>query len=97
MRFRIFYLLVLASLLGTPVLIHRTRAAQMCDNLGSPTECALLANDPWWVRPAGLLSAFTLGAAGFLFAQAWVDRRREKDMLDAVGVHVREEDLPLEE
>ena len=97
MRFRIFYLLVLASLLGTPVLIHRTHAQQMCASLGSPTECAMLVNDPWWMRPAGLLSALTLAAAAYIFAQSWVDRRREKDMLDAVGVHVREEALPLEE
>ena len=97
MRFRIFYLLVLASLLGTPVLIHRTRAAQTCADLGSPTECAQLVTDPWWIRPAGLLSALTLGVAAYIFAQSWVERRREIEMLDAVGVHVREEDLPLEE
>ncbi len=69
----------------------------MCADLGSPTECALLVNDPWWMRPAGLLSAVTLAAAAFIFAQSWTDRHREKQMLDAVGVHVREEDLPLEE
>ncbi len=97
MRFRIFYLLVLASLLGTPVLAHRARTAQMCASLGDTASCALIAPDPWWMRPAGLLSALALGTAAVLFAQAWTERHREKEMLDAVGVHMREEDLPLEE
>lgn len=97
MRFRVFYLLVLASLLGMPVLLHRAHTQQVCAALPDASTCAVVAPDPFWMRPLGLLSALTLGAAVYLFATAWSARHREKEMLDAVGVHVREEDLPLEE
>ena len=97
MRFRVFYLLVLASLLGTPVLLHRANTEQRCAQIPDPAECAVVAPDPLWMRPAGLLSLAAMVAAGYLFATAWTARHREKQMLDDVGVHVREEELPLEE
>ncbi len=97
MRFRVFYLLVLASLLGTPVLLHRNTVLQQCAQLPDAAMCATVAPDPFWVRPAGLLSLLALGAAAYLAAVGWTARHREKEMLDGVGVHVREEDLPLEE
>ncbi len=97
MRFRIFYLLVLASLMGMPVLLHRAHTQQACAQISDAAICAVVAPDAWWMRPLGLLSAVSLVAAAYVFAAAWSARRREKEMLDDVGVHVREEDLPLEE
>ena len=97
MRFRVFYLIVLASLLGTPVLVHRANAAQRCASIADPAMCAAALPDPAWVRPAGLLSLLALVTAGVLYARAYAARQQEKQMLDAVGVHVPEQDLPLEE
>ena len=97
MRFRVFYLSVLASLLGMPVLLHRAATQQTCAQIPDAAQCAVVAPDPFWMRPAGLLSLLSLLAAAYLFAIAWTARHREKAMLDDVGVHVREEDLPLEE
>ena len=97
MRFRIFYLVVLASLLGTPVLVHRTNVQQRCAAIPDPATCAMVVPDPFWLRPAGLLSALSLAFAAYLLTRAYTARHREKVMLDQVGVHVPEEDLPLEE
>lgn len=96
MRFRISLLFLLASLLGTPVLLYRANMQQRCGDVGYDV-CRAISPDPVWVRPAGILSAFILACVAALFAQAWTARHREKEMLDQVGVHVREEDLPLEE
>lgn len=96
MRFRIGLLLLFASLLGTPVLLYRANVQQSCGAIGYDV-CRAISPDPVWVRPAGILSALILACAAVIFAQAWTARHREKEMLDQVGVHVREEDLPLEE
>ncbi len=96
MRNRILLLFAFASLLGTPVLLHRAARVNACLNL-DPVMCATMFPDPWWLLPLGLLSLLVLGYAAYLLVTAQAERRREKDMLDAVGVHVREEDLPLEE
>ncbi len=97
MRFRIFYLVVLASLLGTPVLVRRMNRIQRCDSIPDPAICGVVAPDPGWMVPAGLCSIAALAMAGVVYTQAWSARHREKEMLDDVGVKVREEDLPLEE
>lgn len=47
--------------------------------------------------PFGIVAAVSLIFAGVLAVQAWEARRQEQHMLEAVGVRVREEDLPLEE
>lgn len=96
MRFRISILFLLASLLGTPVLLHRANLQSRCGDVGYDV-CRAISPDPAWVRAVGVLSLLILLFATFLFAQAWSARRREKEMLDSVGVHVPEEDLPLEE
>ena len=96
MRNRILLLFAFASLLGTPVLVHRSARVRACANLDAVT-CATLHPDPWWMVPLGLLSLVVLCYALYVLAMSLAARRHEKDMLDAVGVHVREEDLPLEE
>lgn len=96
MRFRLGILFLLASVLGTPVLLHRANVQQRCGDVGYDV-CRAISPDPAWVLPLGILSALILVYCAVLFAQDWSARRREKEMLDAVGVHVREEDLPLEE
>ena len=96
MRNRILLLFAFASLLGTPVLMHRAARVTACMNLDA-VLCATMFPDPWWLLPLGFLSLLMLGYAAYLLATAWVERRREKDMLEAVGVHVQEKDLPLEE
>ena len=96
MRYRILLLFVFASLLGTPVLLHRSARLSACMNLDAAL-CSTMFPDPWWMVPLGLVSLAVLGYATYLLASAWAERRHEKDMLDAVGVHVREKDLPLEE
>ncbi|GAA3760645.1 hypothetical protein [Terriglobus aquaticus] len=96
MRNRILLLLLFASLLGTPVLLHRSQRIAACANLDAGT-CAMTNPDPWWMVPLGVLSLLVLGYAAYVLAADWSERRKEKDMLDAVGVHVKEEDLPLEE
>ena len=96
MRYRILLLFLFASLLGTPVLLHRSARVNACMNLDAAL-CAATFPDPWWLVPLGLMSLVVLGYATYLLGTAWSERRHEKDMLDAVGVHVQEEDLPLEE
>lgn len=96
MRNRILLLVVFASLLGTPVLWQRAQRETACTNLDAST-CAMKSPDPWWMVPAGVLSLLVLGYAGYVLATDWAERRHEKVLLDAVGVHVPEEDLPLEE
>lgn len=96
MRYRILLLFAFASLLGTPVLLHRSARETACVNLDAAL-CATTYPDPWWMVPLGLLSLLVLAYAAYLLATAWAERKHEKDMLDAVGVHVAEEDLPLEE
>lgn len=97
MRFRIVLLFLLASLLGTPVLLNRMQTQDACAHIPDPAMCAAVAPTPVWVRPLGILSLLVLLYLAYRFATAWAERRREKDLLDAVGVHVREDELPLEE
>ena len=97
MRFRTVFLFALASLLGMPVLLHRYHAQLACVHIPDPAMCAAVAPEPFWVRPVGVLSLLVLLYAAYTLAVAMNARRREKELLDAVGVHVREEDLPLEE
>ncbi len=97
MRSRLLSLLLLASLLGTPVLLHRANVADRCATLANDALCTAVQPDPLWVRPFGLLSATLLVLAAGLFARAWSERRRERLLLEGVGVRVREQDLPLEE
>ena len=96
MRFRIAILFLLASVLGMPVLWHRANVQLRCADVGYDV-CQAISPGPAWVRPLGILSALVLIYALVLLAQAWSARHREKEMLDSVGVHVPEEDLPLEE
>lgn len=97
MRYRILLLYVFASLLGMPVLVHYNRSQVACANIPDSSLCALAYPTPAWVRPMGWASVVVLAYATFLLVNAMAARRHEKEMLDAVGVHVREEDLPLEE
>ncbi len=97
MHFRIVLLFLVASLLGTPVLLHHAGRANVCARIADPALCATAYPDPLWVRPLGILSLLMLGYALYVLATAWAERRHEKQMLDTIGVHVREEDLPLEE
>ncbi len=97
MRYRILLLLILASLLGTPVLVHRGNAMQRCASVPDPVTCASINPEPLWMRPFGILSAASLLFAGWIALQAFQARRREQQMLRAVGVNVKETDLPLEE
>lgn len=96
MRNRLLLLALFASVLGTPVLWQRAQRTTACVNL-DPVTCATTHPDPWWMVPAGVLSLLLLGYAAYLLATDWAERQNEKNLLNAVGVPVREEDLPLEE
>ncbi len=97
MRNRLVLLLVLATLLGTPVLIHWQSNQQRCADIADTAICRIAVPDPLWVRPLGVLAAATLLVAGILYLRAFAARRKEKELLDDVGVHVPEQDLPLDE
>ncbi len=97
MRYRIVLLLLLASLLGTPVLVHRANAMQRCASVPDPVTCAAINPEPMWTRPFGIVSAVSLLFAGWVMLQAVQARQREQQMLRAVGINVKEADLPLEE
>lgn len=94
---RIALLFILASVLGTPVLLHRSEVQQRCASIPDRSTCSAVAPDPIWVRPFGFMSALALVWAAALFVQAVTARRREKELLGQAGVAVSEADLPLEE
>lgn len=97
MRYRLALLYLFASLLGTPVLIYHAHASSACASIADPVLCSAAYPRPFWVFPLGLASLAVLVYATYLLAMDWTERRHEKELLDGVGVHVREEDLPLEE
>ena len=109
MRYRSTFLLLLASLLGTPVLLHSYRAGQRCAAITGQIDapafgvldpagiCRSINPDPLWARFFGIASVAALVAAGIGFARGLAARRHERNLLAGAGVHVSERDLPIEE
>ena len=109
MRYRSAILIIIACLFAAGPLLLTERAKSDCAARYGQSDDSLLANavtggspcptqlpTPPWARASAAAAILFALAGAASFYGAIRDRRREHALLRAVGVNVREEDLPLE-